>query len=100
MRSIATRARDPFEHSEGATPMLRRRRGQAEEPAGAGAGASAAAATAGNRYRMVEKLVSIGDDFFIENDQGQRVFKVDGKALRMRDTLVFRDMQGNEVCKI
>jgi uncharacterized protein YxjI len=55
---------------------------------------------AGNRYRMVEKLVSFGDDFFIENDQGQRVFKVDGKALRMRDTLVFRDMQGNEVCKI
>ena len=49
---------------------------------------------------MVEKLVSIGDDFFIENDQGQRAFKVDGKALRARDTLVFRDMQGNEVCKI
>jgi uncharacterized protein YxjI len=49
---------------------------------------------------MVEKLVSIGDDFFIQNDNGQRVFKVDGKALRMRDTLMFRDMQGNEICKI
>jgi uncharacterized protein YxjI len=49
---------------------------------------------------MVEKLVSIGDDFFIQNDFGQRVFKVDGKALRLRDTLIFRDMQGNEVCKI
>ena len=49
---------------------------------------------------MVEKLASIGDDFFIQNDQGQRVFKVDGKALRLRDTLVFRDLQGNEVCKI
>ena len=51
------------------------------------------------RYRMVEKLASIGDDFFIQNDPGQRVFKVDGKALRLRDTLVFRDLQGNEVCK-
>jgi uncharacterized protein YxjI len=61
---------------------------------------SVGAATAGNRYRMVEKLVSIGDDFFIQNDFGQRVFKVDGKALRLRDTLIFRDMQGNEVCKI
>jgi uncharacterized protein YxjI len=61
---------------------------------------STGAATAGNRYRMVEKLVSIGDDFFIQNDFGQRVFKVDGKALRLRDTLIFRDMQGNEVCKI
>jgi uncharacterized protein YxjI len=49
---------------------------------------------------MVEKLASIGDDFFIQNDQGQRVFKVDGKALRMRDTLMFRDLQGNEICKI
>jgi uncharacterized protein YxjI len=57
-------------------------------------------ATAGNRYRMVEKLVSIGDDFYIQNDHGQRAFKVDGKALRVRDTLVFRDMQGHEICKI
>jgi uncharacterized protein YxjI len=52
------------------------------------------------RYRMVEKLASFGDDFFIQNDQGQRVFKVDGKALRLRNTLVFRDMAGNEHCKI
>ena len=54
----------------------------------------------GNRYRMVEKLASVGDDFFIQNDMGQRVVRVDGKALRMRDLLVFRDMQGNEICKI
>jgi len=54
----------------------------------------------GNRYRMIEKLASIGDDFFIQNDQGQRVVKVDGKALRMHDLVVFRDMQGNEICKI
>ena len=53
-----------------------------------------------HRYRMVEKLASIGDDFFIQNDQGQRAVKVDGKALRLRDTLVFRDMQGNELYKI
>jgi uncharacterized protein YxjI len=49
---------------------------------------------------MREKLVSIGNDFWIENEQGQRVFKVDGKALRVRDTLKFRDRQGNELCKI
>ena len=35
-------------------------------------------------YRMRQKLVSIGDDYWIENDQGERVFKVDGKALRVR----------------
>ena len=52
------------------------------------------------RYQMRQKLVSIGDDFYIENDQGQKAFKVDGKALRVRDTLKFKDMQGNELCKI
>jgi len=49
---------------------------------------------------MVEKIASIGDDFFIQNEQGQRVFKVDGKALRVRDTLKFRDAQGRELCQI
>jgi uncharacterized protein YxjI len=80
--------------------MLRRRRGEAEEPAAPAGQPAAAPPTTGQRYRMVEKLASFGDDFWIENDQGQRAFKVDGKALRARDTLVFRDMQGNEVCKI
>lgn len=52
------------------------------------------------RYRMREKLVSIGDDFWIENEAGQRVFKVDGKALRIRKTLIFEDTQGNTLCRI
>jgi len=53
-----------------------------------------------SRYQMRQKLVSIGDDYFIQNEQGQRVFKVDGKALRVRDTLLFEDMQGHELAKI
>ncbi|MGD8474797.1 MAG: LURP-one-related family protein [Anaerolineae bacterium] len=52
------------------------------------------------RYRMQQKIVAFGDDFTIENDAGQAVFQVDGKMLRVRDTLFFRDMQGNELCKI
>ena len=52
------------------------------------------------RYQMRQKLVAFGDDFYIENQHGQKVFKVDGKVLRVRDTLKFRDMQGNELCKI
>jgi uncharacterized protein YxjI len=52
------------------------------------------------RYQMRQKMVSIGDDFFVENDRGERVYKVDGKALRIRQTLVFEDMQGQELCKI
>lgn len=52
------------------------------------------------RYQMREKLVSIGDDFWIENDHGDRVFKVDGKALRVRSTLRFEDAHGTELAKI
>ena len=52
------------------------------------------------RYQMRQKLIAFGDDFYIENEQGQKVFKVDGKVLRVRDTLVFKDMQGNKLCQI
>ena len=52
------------------------------------------------RYKMRQKLVSFGDDFWIENDRGQKEFKVDGKMLRVRDTLFFKDRSGNELCKI
>jgi uncharacterized protein YxjI len=54
----------------------------------------------GNRYQMVQKMVSIGDDFWIENERGERVFRVDGKALRVRQTLIFEDAHGQELCKI
>ena len=43
---------------------------------------------------MREKLFSIGDDYWIETDGGERAFKVNGKAPRVRDTLVF---EGPEV---
>jgi uncharacterized protein YxjI len=52
------------------------------------------------RYQMREKLISIGDDFYIKNDAGQNVFKVDGKVLRVRDKLVIKDLQGNNLCQI
>ena len=51
-------------------------------------------------YRMRQKLVSIGDDYWIENDRGERVFKVNGKALRVRKTLIFEDSHGTELLKI
>ena len=52
------------------------------------------------RYQMRQKLVAIGDDFWIEDEGGQRVFKVDGKALRVRNTLIFEDAEGRELAKI
>ncbi|MEI6620706.1 MAG: LURP-one-related family protein [Actinomycetes bacterium] len=52
------------------------------------------------RYQMREKLMSIGDDSWIEDSNGQRAFKVDGKAVRVRDTFILKDMSGQEVAKI
>jgi uncharacterized protein YxjI len=54
----------------------------------------------GTRFQMREKLISIGDDYWIEDDTGQRAFKVNGKAARIRDTWVLEDAHGNEVASI
>ena len=55
---------------------------------------------AGTRYRMREKLFSIGDDYWIETDGGDRVFKVDGKAMRIRETFILKSPSGEEIFKI
>jgi uncharacterized protein YxjI len=54
----------------------------------------------GERFLMREKLLSIGDDFWIENDRGERAYKVDGKAVRVRQTFVLEDASGGEVARI
>ena len=71
-----------------------RREGRREERQQFGRGGSA------TRYQMREKLLSIGDDSWIEDESGRRAFKVNGKALRVRKTLVIEDPQGNELAKI
>ena len=52
------------------------------------------------RYKIRQNLISIGDDFWIEDAEGKRVFKVDGKVLRIRKTLVFEDAQGKKLAQI
>ena len=53
----------------------------------------------GTHYALREKMFAIGDDFWIERD-GERAFKVDGKALRIRDTLVLETPGGDELYRI
>lgn len=53
-----------------------------------------------HRYKMRQKVLAIGDDFWIENGRGEKVYKIDGKALRVRQTLIFEDRNGNELLKI
>jgi uncharacterized protein YxjI len=54
----------------------------------------------GSRYRMRQHLLSIGDDYWIEDEDGRRAFRVDGKALRIRKTFVLEDAAGTEVAKL
>jgi uncharacterized protein YxjI len=49
---------------------------------------------------MREKMFAIGDDFWIETEGGERAFKVNGKALRVRDTLVLESPSGDESLSI
>jgi uncharacterized protein YxjI len=52
------------------------------------------------KYQMRENMFAIGDDYWIETDAGQRAFKVDGKALRIRKTLVLETPEGDQVFTI
>ena len=45
---------------------------------------------------MRQRMLSIGDDFTIEDESGQRAFTIDGKALRLRKTLKLLDANGTE----
>jgi uncharacterized protein YxjI len=47
------------------------------------------------RYAVREKLFSIGDDFWITDEQGGNAFLVDGKVLRLRQTLEIQDPDGH-----
>jgi uncharacterized protein YxjI len=48
----------------------------------------------GTKYQMREKIFAIGDDYWIETDGGERAFKVNGKAARIRDTFVLETPGG------
>ena len=45
-------------------------------------------------------MIAIGDDYWIEDDSGAKVYKVNGKVARIRDTWVLEDARGEEVSRI
>jgi uncharacterized protein YxjI len=52
------------------------------------------------RYLVQERLFSFTKDFWIEDQDGNRVFFVDGKALSLRETFELRDATGNLLTRI
>src|SRR6478735_8907918 len=57
-------------------------------------------AAGSRRFQMREDMFTIGDDFWIEDEDGEKAFKVDGKVARMRETFVLEDAHGQEVARI
>jgi uncharacterized protein YxjI len=48
-----------------------------------------------NLYIMRQRMVALGQDFTINNAAGQPQFKIHGKVRMVKESLKFRDMQGN-----
>ncbi|WP_327289842.1 LURP-one-related/scramblase family protein [Streptomyces sp. NBC_01198] len=46
------------------------------------------------KYVVREKMFAVGDDYWIEDEDGRKAFYVDGKALRVRETLELQDPSG------
>jgi len=52
------------------------------------------------RYLVRDRLLGFGDDYWIEDDRGNKVFLVDGKAMRLRDTFELKDTHGRVLIDI
>src|SRR3954470_12149364 len=51
-------------------------------------------------FMMREKLMGLGNDFWIDDEAGDHAYKVDGKTARIRDTWTLEDADGKEVAVI
>jgi uncharacterized protein YxjI len=52
------------------------------------------------RYAVREKLFSIGEDFWITDEYGNRAFLADGKAMSLRQTVELKDGSGAVVAVV
>ena len=52
------------------------------------------------RFLVRDRILGIGDDYWIEDDRGNKAFLVDGKAMRLRDTFELKDPQGRTLLDI
>ncbi|MFD8811028.1 LURP-one-related/scramblase family protein [Streptomyces sp. NPDC059627] len=52
------------------------------------------------RFLVRDRLLGFGEDYWIEDEHGGKVFLVDGKAMRVRDTFELKDRQGRVLVDI
>ncbi|HEV2216489.1 MAG TPA: LURP-one-related family protein [Candidatus Dormibacteraeota bacterium] len=51
-------------------------------------------------YQLRRQLLSIGEDFWIQNAQGENIYKLDGKVLTLTQTFALEDAGGNELARM
>ncbi|MCX5342383.1 LURP-one-related/scramblase family protein [Streptomyces atratus] len=52
------------------------------------------------RLLVRERMFAVGDDYWIEDADGRKLFLVDGKAMRLRDTFELKDTDGRVLVEI
>ena len=52
------------------------------------------------RYKLQKELFSLDEDFWIENEKGEQLYKADSQATTLRETFVLVDKDGSEVLTI
>jgi len=52
------------------------------------------------RFLVYDRLLGFGDDYWIEDAEGNKAYLVDGKAMRLRDTWELKDAQGRVLIDI
>jgi len=52
------------------------------------------------KYEVRERLFAVGEDYWIEDEQGRKAFLVDGKAMRLRDTFQLKGPDGRVLIDI
>jgi uncharacterized protein YxjI len=51
-------------------------------------------------YPVRERMLGIGEDFWIKDENGRKAFLVDGKALRLRETFELKDAAGTVLLEV
>jgi uncharacterized protein YxjI len=51
-------------------------------------------------YQLRRQLLAMGEDFSVQNAQGENVYRLDGKVLTLTQTFALEDASGNELARM
>jgi uncharacterized protein YxjI len=51
-------------------------------------------------FQLRRQLLAFGEDFWIQNAQGENVYRLDGKVLALTQTFALEDVGGNELARM